>query len=140
MSFLQVTGLRKSYGAVAALDGIDLTVPAVSRTAIVGPSGCGKTTLLRLIAGFEVPDAGRILLDGELLVDEQHAVPAHQRLESRAVERERPFRTAVTQRDGIHLDELGRSLRADAVGGFRHIPATAYASFRSAAGGRNRPS
>jgi iron(III) transport system ATP-binding protein len=57
MSFLQVTGLRKNYGAVAALDGIDLAVPAVSRTAIVGPSGCGKTTLLRLIAGFEMPGA-----------------------------------------------------------------------------------
>jgi iron(III) transport system ATP-binding protein len=79
MSFLQVTGLRKSYGVVTALDGIDLSVPAISRTAIVGPSGCGKTTLLRLIAGFEAPDAGRVMLNGERLVDEAHAVPAHQR-------------------------------------------------------------
>jgi iron(III) transport system ATP-binding protein len=79
MSFLQVTGLRKSYGVVTALDGIDLSVPAISRTAIVGPSGCGKTTLLRLIAGFEAPDAGRIMLNGERLVDQAHAVPAHQR-------------------------------------------------------------
>src|SRR6185436_16040877 len=79
MSFLEVTGLRKSYGALAALDGIDLSVPAVSRTAIVGPSGCGKTTLLRLIAGFEAPDSGRIQLNGEPLVDAQRAVPAHQR-------------------------------------------------------------
>ena len=79
MSFLQVTGLSKSYGAVAALDGIDLSVPPVSRTAIIGPSGCGKTTLLRLIAGFEVPDAGRITLNGARLVDEVQAMPAHQR-------------------------------------------------------------
>src|SRR4029450_2829708 len=61
------------------LDGIDLSVPAVSRTAIVGPSGCGKTTLLRLIAGFEAPDSGRITLNSERLVDEVQAVAAHQR-------------------------------------------------------------
>ena len=79
MSFLEVTGLRKRYGALAALDGIELSVPAVSRTAIVGPSGCGKTTLLRLIAGFETPDGGQIVLNGVPLAGAQHAVPAHQR-------------------------------------------------------------
>ena len=53
MSFPRGHRLAQALWApVAALDGIDLSVPAVSRTAIVGPSGCGKTTLLRLIAGF----------------------------------------------------------------------------------------
>ena len=60
MNFLDIRALRKAYGRVTALDGVDLTVAAGSRTAIVGPSGCGKTTLLRLIAGFEAPDQGRI--------------------------------------------------------------------------------
>jgi NitT/TauT family transport system ATP-binding protein len=49
---------------VAALAGFDLDVPAGSFTALVGPSGCGKTTLIDLIAGYETPDAGRILFDG----------------------------------------------------------------------------
>jgi iron(III) transport system ATP-binding protein len=79
MSFLELQGLRKSYGPVRALDGIDLAVPAGSRTAIVGPSGCGKTTLLRLIAGFEPPDEGHIKLDGQVLANGGEAVPAHKR-------------------------------------------------------------
>ena len=79
MSFLEITGLTKHYGPVAALAGIDLSAASGSRTAIVGPSGCGKTTLLRLIAGFEAPDQGRIALDGEVLANGGHAVPAHRR-------------------------------------------------------------
>ena len=79
MSLLDVSALRKSYGAVAALDGVDLQVAAGSRTAIVGPSGSGKTTLLRIIAGFEVPDSGKVSLAGSLLVDGPDAVPAHRR-------------------------------------------------------------
>ncbi|MBN9232320.1 MULTISPECIES: ABC transporter ATP-binding protein [Phyllobacteriaceae] len=79
MSFLEITSLAKSYGPVAAVAGIDLTVAAGSRTAIVGPSGCGKTTLLRLIAGFETPDAGRIALAGQTLANGGTAVPAHLR-------------------------------------------------------------
>ncbi|MFC3206961.1 ABC transporter ATP-binding protein [Aquamicrobium soli] len=79
MSFLEFHSLEKRYGPVAALSGVDLAVEAGSRTAIVGPSGCGKTTLLRLIAGFEAPDSGRIELDGEVLAQEGGSVPAHQR-------------------------------------------------------------
>src|SRR5436305_518512 len=79
MSFLELSGVHKRYGAVAALAGVDLSVTGGSRTAIVGPSGCGKTTLLRLIAGFEAPDRGRIVLDGEVLADGGKAVPAYRR-------------------------------------------------------------
>ncbi|MGX5826404.1 ABC transporter ATP-binding protein [Mesorhizobium sp. 43Arga] len=79
MSFLEIKGLHKHYGPVAALAGVDLDVASGSRTAIVGPSGCGKTTLLRLIAGFEAPDQGRIVLDGEVLANGGTAVPAHRR-------------------------------------------------------------
>jgi iron(III) transport system ATP-binding protein len=53
-------GVRKSFGAVEAVAGLELTVPAGSLTAVLGPSGCGKTTLLRLVAGFERPDTGTI--------------------------------------------------------------------------------
>lgn len=79
MSFLEISGLTKHYGPVAALAGIDLSTASGSRTAIVGPSGCGKTTLLRLIAGFEAPDQGRVVLDGQVLANGGHAVPAHRR-------------------------------------------------------------
>jgi iron(III) transport system ATP-binding protein len=80
MSFLLgLEGIGKRYGAVVALDGVDLELPAGGRTAIVGPSGSGKTTLLRLIAGFEAPDVGRVMLDGALLADGPVAVPPHRR-------------------------------------------------------------
>ncbi|MFB9947356.1 ABC transporter ATP-binding protein [Rhizobium puerariae] len=79
MTLLELTSLRKQYGPVAALDGVDLSVPAGSRTAIVGPSGCGKTTLLRLVAGFDAPDGGRIVFGGQVLADGATQVPAHKR-------------------------------------------------------------
>ena len=79
MTFLDVQGISKHYGPVCALDGIALSVAAGSRTAIVGPSGSGKTTLMRLIAGFEAPDAGRITLDGQVLAEGPSALPAHRR-------------------------------------------------------------
>jgi len=79
MSLLELRGLRKNYGPVTALAGLDLSVAPGSRTAIVGPSGCGKTTLLRLIAGFEAPDAGSIALDGKIFANDTGFVPAHLR-------------------------------------------------------------
>jgi putative spermidine/putrescine transport system ATP-binding protein len=61
---LRLDGVRKSYGQVLAVAGVDLTVQAGEFFTLLGPSGSGKTTLLRLIAGFELPDAGRIELAG----------------------------------------------------------------------------
>jgi iron(III) transport system ATP-binding protein len=80
MSALLLEGIGKRFGAVQALADVDLAVPAGSRTAIVGPSGCGKTTLLRIVAGFDVPDRGRVILDGRVLADGARAVPAHLRV------------------------------------------------------------
>ena len=57
-------GVRKSYGDVAAVDGVDLEVASGEFFTLLGPSGSGKTTTLRVIAGFERPDAGRIELAG----------------------------------------------------------------------------
>ena len=56
--------LTKTFGNVTAVDGIDLHMPPGEFFTMVGPSGCGKTTTLRMIAGFERPTSGRILLDG----------------------------------------------------------------------------
>lgn len=62
MTDVVLSGVTKRFGAVTALDAVDLRVCDRSLTAILGPSGCGKTTLLRVIAGFERPDGGRVLL------------------------------------------------------------------------------
>ena len=61
---LKIQGVRKSYGQVVAVAGVDLVVDEGEFFTLLGPSGSGKTTLLRLIAGFERPDAGRIELGG----------------------------------------------------------------------------
>lgn len=79
MNALELNALCKSFGAQRALADVSLSVPTGSRTVIVGPSGSGKTTLLRMIAGFEFPDTGSLTLNGQTLVDNTHAVPAHQR-------------------------------------------------------------
>src|SRR5262249_19589287 len=79
MSVLELEGIRRRYGSVTALDGVDLSVPADSCTAVVGPSGSGKTTLLRIIAGFDAADAGKVVLDRQILTDGAKAVPAHRR-------------------------------------------------------------
>jgi iron(III) transport system ATP-binding protein len=65
---LRIEGVAASYDGRPVLHGLDLTVPSGTTTAILGPSGCGKTTLLRVIAGFQPADAGRVALDDTVLV------------------------------------------------------------------------
>jgi putrescine transport system ATP-binding protein len=67
--------VTKRFGAVAAIETLSLDIAHGEFFALLGPSGCGKTTLLRMLAGFEAPTAGRILLDG----DDIGAVPPHRR-------------------------------------------------------------
>ncbi len=64
MALLEVAGVNKRFGAVAAVDDVSLTIERGALFALLGPSGCGKTTLLRMIAGLETPDSGRIVIDG----------------------------------------------------------------------------
>jgi putative spermidine/putrescine transport system ATP-binding protein len=65
MSFLALEDMWKQFGKVTAVDHISLSIQQGEFLTLLGPSGCGKTTILRMVAGFEQPDAGRILLDGE---------------------------------------------------------------------------
>ena len=61
---VRLEGVTKRYGDAAVVDGVDLEIPSGEFFTVLGPSGCGKTTTLRMIAGFERPDAGAVLLDG----------------------------------------------------------------------------
>ncbi len=79
VSAITCTGLAKSYGRVKAVDGLDLEVERGSIAALVGPSGCGKTTTLRLLAGFERPDAGTISANGRVIVGAGTFVPPEHR-------------------------------------------------------------
>jgi sulfate transport system ATP-binding protein len=62
---IEVKNINKRFGDFIALNDVSLNFPAGELTALLGPSGCGKTTLLRIIAGLEQPDSGRVFLDGE---------------------------------------------------------------------------
>src|SRR6266481_6202307 len=62
---LRIDAVVKKFGAFRAVDGLSLDIKAGEFFALLGPSGCGKTTLLRMLAGFEAPDEGRILLGGK---------------------------------------------------------------------------
>lgn len=67
--FLEFDGVARSYGKIRAVDGVSLGIKKGEFFSLLGPSGCGKTTLLRMLAGFEQPDAGRIRLDGRDITD-----------------------------------------------------------------------
>ncbi len=72
---MQLVDLVKRFGDFTAVDGLNLQMPAGEFFSLLGPSGCGKTTTLRMIAGFERPDEGQILLDGEDMAQ----TPPHKR-------------------------------------------------------------
>lgn len=73
--FLQIRGLTKKFGAITAVDNIDLDIYQGELFCLLGGSGCGKSTLLRMLAGFEFPEAGTISIDG---ID-MSQVPAYER-------------------------------------------------------------
>lgn len=75
MARLIIDGVRKSFGEAVALSDVSMTITSGEFICLLGESGCGKTTLLRQIAGLDMPDAGTITLDGQDLI----SVPCHER-------------------------------------------------------------
>jgi len=69
MAQLEIRNVTRRFGDFIAMDDVSLNIEAGEFFTLPGPSGCGKTTLLRMIAGFDLPDAGQILLDGKDLAD-----------------------------------------------------------------------
>ena len=73
MAYLELKGLERDFGTVKALDGIEISLDQGEFLSLLGPSGCGKTTALRLVAGFDRPDKGSIVVDGK---DVTHVSPS----------------------------------------------------------------
>ena len=73
MAYLELNGLERDFGTVKALDGIEISLDQGEFLSLLGPSGCGKTTALRLVAGFDRPDKGSIVVDGK---DVTHVSPS----------------------------------------------------------------
>ncbi|SEG55473.1 spermidine/putrescine transport system ATP-binding protein/putrescine transport system ATP-binding protein [Nonomuraea solani] len=124
---LKIDGVSRRFGDVVALDEVSLEIGQGEFFALLGPSGCGKTTLLRIIAGFETPDAGRVTLDGDDLLDKQpnrrpislmfqsYALFPHMTVAKNVaygLERERLPRQEVRQRVGEVLETVGLSAHA----------------------------
>ena len=65
MASLSLAGVSKIFGPVAAVSPLSLDIADGELVCLLGPSGCGKTTCLRMIAGFEMPDAGTVLISGK---------------------------------------------------------------------------
>ncbi|MDA8585712.1 ABC transporter ATP-binding protein [Rhodobacteraceae bacterium] len=76
---LTIEGLTRRFGGRAVVSDVSLRVTPGQVTCLLGPSGCGKSTTLRMIAGVERPDAGRVLVDGQVLSDDTMYVPAENR-------------------------------------------------------------
>jgi ABC-type Fe3+/spermidine/putrescine transport system ATPase subunit len=80
MSAIELRAVSKAYGGRAVVVGISASVERGERVVLLGPSGCGKTTVLRLVAGLEVPDSGTISIDGSRVAEDGcNLVPPEQR-------------------------------------------------------------
>jgi putrescine transport system ATP-binding protein len=97
-------GVTKRFGEVAAVDGVSLEIAEGEFFALLGPSGCGKTTLMRMLAGFVAPDAGRILLNGQDIA----GLPPHRRPSSMMFQSYALFpHLSVEQNVGFGLKQQG---------------------------------
>ncbi|MDP4504608.1 ABC transporter ATP-binding protein [Nonomuraea turcica] len=125
---LKIDGVSRTFGNVTALDDVSLQIEQGEFFALLGPSGCGKTTLLRIVAGFETPDAGKVTLDGDDLLSkapnrrpislmfQSYALFPHMTVAKNVaygLERERLPRQEIKQRVGEVLETVGLSQHAN---------------------------
>jgi spermidine/putrescine ABC transporter ATP-binding subunit len=148
---IHIDSVSKRFGAVTAVDDVDLEVRENEFFALLGPSGCGKTTLLRMLAGFETPDAGRLLLDGHDLVGvkpyrrplnmmfQSYALFPHMTvlenvtygLKMEGVRKDEARSRATTALEQVRLGEVGSRRPAQLSGGQRQRVALARALVKS---------
>ena len=109
---LEVRELRKSFGALAATDGVDLDVRDGETHAVIGPNGAGKTTLIGQLSGMLRPDSGRIRFGGEDIT----RLPAHARAKKGLA---RSFQITSIYREFSVLDNVALAVQAHAGHSFR---------------------
>ena len=117
---VRIEGLSKSFGGVRAVDDLSLSVAAGEFFALLGPSGCGKTSLLRLLAGFEAPDAGRIFIDGHDMTE----VPPYRRPVNMMFQSYALFPHMTVARNiafGLHEQKLPKAQITERVGEMLHL-------------------
>ncbi len=108
--------LTKLYGGSPTISALDITVQKGHILALVGPSGSGKTTLLRLIAGLEQPDAGQVILSGNVVADHDQFLPPEKRRVGMVFQEYALFpRLTVADNVGFGLDAMTRSDRQERV-------------------------
>ncbi len=111
---IRLDGVTRDFGQVRAVDGVTLDIHAGEIFCLLGPSGCGKTTLMRMLAGFDDPDRGRILLDGADLVGQPpHLRPVNMMFQSYALFPH--LSVADNVAFGLRQQRLGRGDIADRV-------------------------
>jgi len=114
MALLEIAGASKRFGATTAVDDVSLSVERGALFALLGPSGCGKTTLLRLVAGFDTPDSGRIVIDGlEVTALPPYARPVNMMFQSYALFPHMDVAGNIAF--GLRQDRMDRRRRADRV-------------------------
>ncbi|WP_062998725.1 ABC transporter ATP-binding protein [Nocardia mikamii] len=132
---VQITGLRKAFGDNVVLDGVDLSIRRGEFVVLLGPSGTGKTTLLRLLTGLEVPDAGDVLVPAvrTTVYQEPRLIPSKRVLANVVVgqRRSKPVRAAgLRALAEVGLDEKARQWPATLSGGEAQRAALARALVR----------
>jgi putrescine transport system ATP-binding protein len=116
MSFLKIEGLTKDFDGYKAVNNVSLDIDRGEIFALLGPSGCGKSTLLRMLAGFEAPTAGRIVLDGRDLAQvPSHKSPINMMFQSYALFPHLTVWDNIAfglRREGVRQPELGERVEA----------------------------
>ncbi|HVE94011.1 MAG TPA: ABC transporter ATP-binding protein [Acidimicrobiales bacterium] len=113
---VELRGVSRSFGEITAVRDVSLTVPTGSIVALLGPSGCGKTTTLRVVAGFETPDAGTVTVGGRIVAGPGAWVPPERRRVGMVFQQLALFpHMNVGGNVGYGLRGMSRAARADRV-------------------------
>ncbi|WP_247828327.1 ABC transporter ATP-binding protein [Arthrobacter antioxidans] len=114
---LTLEGVTKRYGSARGVESLDLSIPAGELVTLIGPSGCGKSTTLRLVAGLERPDAGRITVAGDVIADRTRFVNPENRRVGLVFQDHALFpHLTVARNVEFGLDRLPRGERRQRVG------------------------
>src|SRR5213082_2468104 len=122
MAYLELQNLHRDFGTVKALDGIEIELGEGEFLSLLGPSGCGKTTALRLVAGFDRPNAGAIVVDGK----DMTRVPPNKRDMGMVFQAYSLFPN-MTARDNVGLGHAGDRYPHQLSGGMQQRVALARA-------------